>query len=41
MIDRADDFCKHLPATDYRTISRVEETDTTEEYSSNIEEFFT
>src|SRR6266516_3406316 len=23
MIDRADDFCKHLPATDYRTISRV------------------
>jgi four helix bundle protein len=25
MIDRADDFCKHAPATDYRTISRVEE----------------
>ena len=25
MIDRADDFCKHLPATDYRTISRVKE----------------
>jgi hypothetical protein len=41
IFDRAGDFCKHLPATDYRTISRVEETDTTEEYSSNIEEFFT
>ena len=40
MIDRADDFCKHLPATDYRTISRVEEKDATREYSSNIEEFF-
>ena len=25
MIDRADDFCKHAPATDYRTINRVEE----------------
>ena len=25
MIDRADDFCKHAPATDYRTVSRVEE----------------
>ena len=40
MIDRADDFCKHLPATDYRTISRVEENDVIEEYSSNIEELF-
>ena len=26
MIDRADDFCKHAPATDYRTLTpRVEE----------------
>jgi four helix bundle protein len=25
MIDRADSFCKYAPATDYRTISRVEE----------------
>jgi len=40
MIDRADDFCKHSPATDYRAILRVEETDATVEQSSNIEEFF-
>src|SRR5947207_4198755 len=25
MIDRADDFCKHKPATDYRSIPRVKE----------------
>jgi four helix bundle protein len=25
MIDRADDFCKHAPATDYRNVTRVEE----------------
>jgi four helix bundle protein len=25
MIDRADDFCKHSPATDYRSVARVEE----------------
>jgi four helix bundle protein len=25
MIDRAEDFCKHAPATDYRTIMREEE----------------
>ena len=25
MIDRADDFCKHAPATDYRSVNRVEE----------------
>ena len=25
MIDRADDFCKHGPATDYRTVIREEE----------------
>ncbi len=40
MIDRADDFCKHSPATDYRGISRVEENDSTGEQSSNIDEFF-
>jgi four helix bundle protein len=25
MIDRADDFCKHAPATDYRSVTRMEE----------------
>jgi four helix bundle protein len=25
MIDRADDFCKHGPATDYRSVPRVQE----------------
>jgi four helix bundle protein len=40
MIDRADDFCKHTPATDYRTIPRVEETESTLEQLSSIEEFF-
>jgi four helix bundle protein len=25
MIDRADDFCKHAPGTDYRSVGRVEE----------------
>ena len=25
MIDRADDFCKHGPTTDYRNVPRVEE----------------
>jgi len=25
MIDRADDFCKHAPATDYRTVVREED----------------
>src|SRR5882762_10838239 len=40
MIDRAEDFCKHSPATDYRAIPRVEETDSTSEQSSAIEEFF-
>ena len=41
MIDRADDFCKHSPRTDYRAIPRVEETESTNEQSINIEEFFT
>jgi hypothetical protein len=40
MIDRADDFCKHPPATDYRAIPRVEEIASNNERSSNIEEFF-
>ena len=40
MIDRADDFCKHSPAADYRGISRVEENDSTSDQSSNIDEFF-
>src|SRR6266446_2413514 len=34
MIDRADDFCKHSPATDYRAIPRVEENDSTSEQQS-------
>ena len=25
MIDRADDFCKHAPSTDYRSIVREED----------------
>ena len=41
MIDRADDFCKHSPATDYRAIPRVEERAWTGERASDIEEFFT
>jgi four helix bundle protein len=40
MIDRADDFCKHPPATDYRAIPRVEEMESTSEQLSSIEEFF-
>jgi four helix bundle protein len=40
MIDRADDFCKHPPATDYRAIPRVKETESTIEKLSSIEEFF-
>ena len=40
MIDRAEDFCKHSPATDYRAISRVEERESTSNESSQIEEFF-
>ena len=41
MIDRSDDFCKHSPTTDYRAIPRVEETESTNGQSINIEEFFT
>ena len=40
MIDRADDFCKHPPATDYRAIPRVEEMESTCEQLSSIEDFF-
>ena len=40
MIDRADDFCKHPPTTDYRAIPRVEETESMIEQSSRIEQFF-
>jgi four helix bundle protein len=40
MIDRADDFCKHFPATDYRAIPHVEETYPPSEESSDIREFF-
>ena len=39
-IDRADDFCKHFPAADYRAIPRVEENDPVGEESSDIKEFF-
>jgi four helix bundle protein len=40
MIDRVDDFCKHSPATDYRSISRVEETEPDSENLPALEEFF-
>ena len=40
MIDRADDFCKYSPATDYRTVTRIEETEGTSEERFNVEEFF-
>ena len=41
MIDRADDFCKHAPATDYRALPRVEEAvSTTDEFQTDLEEFF-
>jgi four helix bundle protein len=40
MIDRADDFCKHSPATDYRALPRVQETESTSEEWFNVEQFF-
>jgi len=40
MIDRANDFCKHPPATDYRGAPRVGETDSMIKQSSTVEEFF-
>src|SRR5437773_10323409 len=39
MIDRADDFCKHPPATDYPVDSRGEETDSMSKQSPTGEEF--
>src|SRR6266403_2601499 len=41
MIDRADDFCKHSPATDYRANSRVEDAEPFGEDSPVPEDFFT
>ena len=41
MIDRADDFCKHLPATDYRAVPRVQEDEPPAEDSGDLDEFFT
>jgi four helix bundle protein len=40
MIDRADDFCKYSPATDYRTVPRVEESEAAREASPKLAEFF-
>lgn len=40
MIDRADDFCKHPPATDYRAIPHIEESQPASDYSPDLEEFF-
>ena len=41
MIDRADDFCKYSPATDYRSIHpRVEDAVSFDETSNEIDEFF-
>jgi four helix bundle protein len=40
MIDRADDFSKHSPATDYRAIPRVQESEPPSEPLSTMEEFF-
>ncbi len=40
MIDRADDFCKYAPATDYRAIPRVEEAASADESADGIAEFF-
>src|ERR1700730_3871302 len=40
MIDRAHDFCKNAPATDYRALPRVEEAEPITEFSPDVEEFF-
>jgi four helix bundle protein len=40
MIDRAEDFCKHSPATDYREIPRIEEKESISDQSSKLAEFF-
>ena len=36
MIDRADDFCKYAPATDYRNVPRVEESEPITDHSATI-----
>jgi four helix bundle protein len=41
MIDRADDFCKHSPATDYRAAPRVEEAESAGDNPVVFQEFFT
>jgi four helix bundle protein len=41
MIDRADDFCKHAPSTDYRALSpRVTETESSADALPIVDEFF-
>jgi four helix bundle protein len=40
MIDRADDFCKHAPSTDYRAVTRVEEPEAASTDSADLGEFF-
>ena len=41
MIDRAGDFCKHAPATDYRSVEpRVEEQPLSEYTPDGLDEFF-
>jgi four helix bundle protein len=41
MIDRAGDFCKHAPATDYRSVDvRVEDRPVSEYTSDGLDEFF-
>lgn len=40
MIDRAHDFCKHPPATDYRALPREEETEPLTAFSRDMGEFF-
>ena len=41
MIDRADDFCKFSPATDYRSIQpRVEDAIAFDDAAADLEEFF-
>jgi hypothetical protein len=41
MIDRADDFCKHAPSTDYRALSpRVTEIESSADALPIVDEFF-
>lgn len=42
IIDRADDFCKHTPSTDYRSLpTRVSEAQIPREKLDGLEEFYT